>query len=55
MDLDMGKYAVFVWGSYGLSFLAIAGLVFASVRTHRRRQTVLKALQAAVDSAKGER
>lgn len=47
MDFDMGKYGLFVWGSYGLSFAAIAGLVVASLRIHAQRKKVLEALQQA--------
>ncbi len=49
MDIDMGKYALFVWGSYGVSFVAIAALVAVSLRTHIRRKKVLEALQAAAE------
>ena len=52
MDLDMGKYAVFVWGAYGASFVALSALVLLSLRTHAQRRKVLDALQAAVDEQK---
>ena len=48
MDLDMGKYTVFVWGAYGASFVALAVLVYVSLRAHAERQHRLKALQAAI-------
>ncbi len=54
MDLNMGKYALFVWGSYGVSFVAIVGLVALSLRTHLRHKTVLAALQAAADAPKSD-
>ena len=47
LDLDMGKYAVFVWGAYGASAIAIGVLVAMSLRAHARRKTQLEALQAA--------
>lgn len=47
LDLDMGKYAFYVWGAYGLSAVALIGLVAWSLRTHARRRKVLQALQDA--------
>ncbi|ESQ84722.1 hypothetical protein AEAC466_06615 [Asticcacaulis sp. AC466] len=52
MDLDMGKYVVFVWGCYGATAIGLGGLILASLRTHMRRRKVLEALQAAADEAK---
>ena len=48
----MGKYGLFVWGSYGLSFIAIASLVIVSLRSHAQRKKVLDALQQATTSTK---
>jgi len=50
LDLDMGKYAVFVWGSYGAAFVALAALIIVSLRTHALRRKRLEALQAAVEN-----
>ena len=50
LDWDMGKYGLFVWGSYGVSFLALGGLVVVSLLVQARRRKVLEALQAAADS-----
>jgi heme exporter protein CcmD len=50
LDWDMGKYGLFVWGSYGVSFLALGALVVASLLIQTRRRKVLEALQAAADS-----
>ena len=36
LDLDMGKYAVFVWPAYGLSAVVIGGLVADSLARARR-------------------
>ena len=47
LDWDMGKYGLFVWGSYGLSFIAIGSLVWLSLRVHAQRKKVLEALQQA--------
>ncbi len=52
LDWDMGKYAVYVWGAYGASALAIGGLIFASLRAHAQRRKVLEALQAAAETKK---
>ena len=49
LDLDMGKYAVFVWGAYGASAIAIGALVLVSLRAHATRKKQLEALQAAVE------
>lgn len=49
LDLNMGKYAFFVWGSYGATLLGLAGLVLLSVRAHAHRKAVLKALQDAAE------
>jgi heme exporter protein D len=54
MDLDMGKYGLFVWGSYGLSLLGLGALVVISLVVHARRKKVLEALQEAVEEAKAE-
>ena len=47
LDLDMGKYAIFVWGSYGASAIAVGALVLMSLRAHATRKKQLEALQAA--------
>ncbi|MEH6663360.1 MAG: heme exporter protein CcmD [Brevundimonas sp.] len=44
-DLDMGAYAAFVWPAWGLSALALAGLVFRSVRAARRWKRDLERLE----------
>ena len=44
MDLDMGKYGLFVLGA----------LTVVSLLAHARRKKVLEALQAAVEEAKAE-
>ncbi|WP_417459549.1 heme exporter protein CcmD [Kordiimonas sp.] len=33
--LDMGKHAIFIWSAYGVTFLALAGLAFLSLRAHK--------------------
>ena len=45
--LDMGGYATFVWWSYGLTALVMAGLAVTSLRGLRERQRLLQQLEAA--------
>lgn len=45
--LEMGGYARFVWPSFGLTFAVLAGLLIASLRTLRRAEAELAALQSA--------
>mgnify|MGYP000084767858 CR=1 FL=1 len=49
LDLDMGKYAVFVWGGYGVTFVALSALVIVSLRAQAVRRRRLEALQQAVE------
>jgi heme exporter protein CcmD len=46
--LDMGKYAVYVWGAYGATALVLVSLIVVSVRTQVNRRKKLEALQAAI-------
>ncbi|UDF03801.1 heme exporter protein CcmD [Asticcacaulis sp. AND118] len=55
MDLDMGKYVLFVWGSYGLSAVALITLTVLSVNTHRERAAKLKALQDQLAAEKAQK
>lgn len=50
MDLDMGKYVVFVWGCYGATAVALGVLIVVSLRAQAKRRKMLEALQAAVES-----
>lgn len=34
--LDMGGYGFYVWLSYGVSFIALALLIFASLNGHKK-------------------
>lgn len=47
MDFDMGKYALYVWGSYGATALAIGALILLSLRAHAKWKKQLETLQAA--------
>ncbi len=49
LDLDMGKYAVFVWGAYGASVIAIGALILMSLRANATRRKQLEGLQAAAE------
>ena len=47
LDLDMGKYAIYVWPAYAVTALALLSLVVLSLCAHARRKKVLAALQDA--------
>ncbi len=47
IDLDMGRYAFYVWGAYGASALGLGGLIVTTLMAHARRKKVLAALQEA--------
>ena len=51
LDLDMGKYAFFVWSAYGATALGLIGVTVMSLRANRERRKVLTALQAAAKDA----
>lgn len=42
----MDGYALWVWASYGVTALALIGLLLVSLRTLRRRRRILAAMQA---------
>jgi heme exporter protein D len=48
--LEMGGYARFVWPSFAVTLVVLAGLLIESVRTLKARQQHLAALQAAAQS-----
>ena len=41
----MGGYAAFVWPSYGIVFLVLAGMLLMSLAGQRARERELKALE----------
>ncbi len=45
LDLDMGKYGLFVWGSYGASALGLLGLVVLSLRARAKAKAAVRALE----------
>ena len=46
LDLDMGKYAAFVWSAWGISAAVLAGLAARALIAARRWSTELKRLEA---------
>lgn len=44
LDLDMGKYVIYVWGSYGAVALTLMALTVATVSAHRTQKRKLQAL-----------
>jgi heme exporter protein D len=45
IDLDMGKYAAFVWPAWGISALVLAALAVRAVVAARRWSAELKRLE----------
>lgn len=45
LDLDMGKYAAYVWPSFGVSALVLAALAVRVLIAARRWKAELKALE----------
>ena len=52
--LDMGKYAVYVWGAYGATALTLLALIGLSLSAQAERRKKLEALQAAVADTKAK-
>jgi len=44
---DMGRYAPFVWSSYGFTFVVIGGLFWHSLASMRRSEREVEQLRAA--------
>jgi heme exporter protein CcmD len=44
--LNMGGYAAFVWGAYGLSALGLGGVFVMTLRTLKARQKEFDALKS---------
>lgn len=49
--LSMGGYAVYVWSSFGLTAVVLAGGVIASVMGMRQQRTALRRLREFGDDA----
>jgi heme exporter protein D len=43
---DMGGYAAFVWPSYGVSFVILAGLLLLSLRDTKSKEAEVERLRA---------
>ena len=43
---DLGKHAVFIWWSYGIVTVVLAGLIVWLIWDWRRRQSQISALEA---------
>ena len=41
----MGKYALFIWSSYGAALLLLGGVALVSLLQLRRQQAVLRELE----------
>ena len=48
----MGGYAAYVWPALGLTVLVLAGLLIASLKSARRREAELAAVEA--ESGRGD-
>lgn len=59
LDLDMGKYAAYVWPAWGISVVVLAALAVRAVVAARRWKAELKRLEEgrpqAVQSAIGQK
>lgn len=55
LDLDAGKYALYVWPAYGISALVFLGMIVASLgfsrRWRRRVEALSQAAKARQDAA----
>ncbi len=49
----MGGYAAYVWPAFGISFVVLMGLVWASVRAYFREQNTLARLEREEEQSKG--
>ncbi|MCP5365449.1 MAG: heme exporter protein CcmD [Hyphomicrobiales bacterium] len=43
--LQMGGYAMFVWGAFGITAIVLIALLVLSARSARRKQSLLAQLQ----------
>ena len=53
LDFDAGKYAFYVWGSFGVTAAAIAWMIGDSLWRAAKWRKKAEALQAARDANKG--
>lgn len=55
IDLDMGRYAAFVWPAWGLSAIVLAGLAARALIAARHWAAELKRLEDAPNRAQAAR
>ena len=55
IDLDMGRYAAFVWPAWGLSLIVLAALSVRALIAARRWSAELKRLEAGPERAQAAR
>jgi heme exporter protein D len=53
LDLDTGKYALFVWPAYGVSLIAFIGMIWTSLAFSRRWRKRAEELKAAEPPQRG--
>jgi heme exporter protein D len=53
--LEMGGYATYVWSSYAVVFVVLAGMLIASLNALRARDSELKALEERVGGRRQRR
>lgn len=51
LDLDMGRYALFVWPAWGVSALVLIALIARAFITSRKWKRELVRLETAADEA----
>ncbi len=51
--LDMGKYAAFIWPSYGVSLMVIGGFIVWSLRRRHKARALLRQIEAVEKPAVG--
>ncbi len=52
--LDMGKYAGFIWASYGVSIVVILGLMVRILGQRKAAKVQLRALEDKAESANSQ-
>jgi heme exporter protein D len=52
MDFDTGKYAVFIWPAFGISFVVLAAIIIDTLWRARHWRLEAERLQAEKDARK---
>lgn len=50
LDLDAGKYALFIWPAYGITALVLGWMIVSSLASSRRWKREVERLEKAVAS-----